>query len=76
MIRVHDSAPGVPAELQSRLFERLFRAESSRNRNSGGAGLGLSLCQSITQAHGGTIDIGDSPLGGISVCVRIPLATL
>lgn len=76
VIRINDSAPGVPAELQPRLFERLFRAESSRNRNSGGAGLGLSLCQSITQAHGGTIDISHSPLGGISVRVQIPLATL
>lgn len=74
IIRIADSAPGVPKELQPRLFERLFRAESSRNRNSGGAGLGLSLCQSITQAHGGRIDISDSPLGGITVCVRIPLA--
>lgn len=75
LIRVEDSAPGVPAELQPRLFERLFRAESSRNRNSGGAGLGLSLCQSITQAHGGTIDISDSALGGIAVSVRIPLTS-
>lgn len=75
VIRVLDSAPGVPKELQPRLFERLFRAESSRNRNSGGAGLGLSLCQSITQAHGGRIEISDSPLGGIVVCVRIPLAS-
>lgn len=76
LIRVDDSAPGVPGELQPRLFERLFRAESSRNRNSGGAGLGLSLCQSITQAHGGSIDISDSPLGGISVRVRIPLTSV
>src|SRR5690606_23238074 len=75
IIRIVDSAPGVPAELQQRLFERLFRADSSRNRNSGGAGLGLSLCQSITQAHGGQIDISDSPLGGITVSVRIPLAS-
>lgn len=75
VIRIADSAPGVPKDLQPRLFERLFRAESSRNRNSGGAGLGLSLCQSITQAHGGSIEISDSPLGGIAVCVRIPLAS-
>lgn len=74
IIRIADSAPGVPAELQHRLFERLFRADSSRNRNSGGAGLGLSLCQIITQAHGGQIDISDSPLGGITVSVEIPLA--
>lgn len=75
IIRVADSAPGVPAELQQRLFERLFRTDASRNRNSGGAGLGLSLCQSIVQAHGGKIDISDSDLGGITVTVRLPLAS-
>lgn len=75
VIHINDSAPGVPAELQPRLFERLFRTDASRNRNSGGAGLGLSLCQSITEAHGGNISISDSPLGGISVCVRLPLAS-
>lgn len=75
IIRVADSAPGVPAELQQRLFERLFRTDASRNRNSGGAGLGLSLCQSIVQAHGGQIDISDSDLGGITVTVRLPLAS-
>ncbi|MEZ5508335.1 MAG: ATP-binding protein [Gammaproteobacteria bacterium] len=75
IIRVADSAPGVPPELQQRLFERLFRTDASRNRNSGGAGLGLSLCQSIVQAHGGQIDISDSDLGGITVTVRLPLAT-
>lgn len=75
LIRIVDSAPGVPADLQPRLFERLFRAESSRNRNTGGAGLGLSLCQSIVQAHGGTIEIADSPLGGLAVSVRIPLTS-
>lgn len=75
IIRIADSAPGVAPELQQRLFERLFRTEASRNRNSGGAGLGLSLCQSIVQAHDGQIDISDSDLGGITVTVRLPLAT-
>lgn len=73
IITVSDSAPGVEKSVQPRLFERLFRAESSRNRNSGGAGLGLSLCQSIVQAHDGNITIADSPLGGLAVTVRIPL---
>lgn len=74
IVTVFDSAPGVDPALQPKLFERLFRAESSRNRNTGGAGLGLSLCHTITQAHGGSIEIDDSPLGGIAVTVRLPLA--
>ena len=73
VISVEDSAPGVEKSVQPRLFERLFRAESSRNRNTGGAGLGLSLCQTIVEAHNGSIVAADSPLGGLAVTVRIPL---
>ncbi|HEX4940160.1 MAG TPA: ATP-binding protein, partial [Candidatus Kapabacteria bacterium] len=73
VICVEDSAPGVEKSVQSRLFERLFRAESSRNRNTGGAGLGLSLCQTIAEAHNGSIVATDSTLGGLAVTVRIPL---
>ena len=73
VVSVEDSAPGVEKSLQPRLFERLFRAESSRNRNSGGAGLGLSLCQTIAEAHGGSIIAQDSSLGGLSIQVRLPL---
>jgi len=74
VIDVHDSAPGVAAELLPRLFERLFRVESSRNRARGGSGLGLSLCRSILDAHGGEISAHSSPLGGLWVRVRLPLA--
>lgn len=73
VISVEDSAPGVEKSVQPRLFERLFRAESSRNRNTGGAGLGLSLCQTIVEAHNGSIVAADSALGGLAVTVRIPL---
>jgi len=73
IVEVNDSVPGVDASIQPKLFERLFRADSSRNRDSGGAGLGLSLCQSIAEAHGGDISASDSPLGGLSISVRIPL---
>ena len=73
VICVEDSAPGVEKSVQSRLFERLFRAESSRNRNTGGAGLGLSLCQTIAEAHNGSIVATDSTLGGLAVTFRIPL---
>ena len=73
VICVEDSAPGVEKSVQPRLFERLFRAESSRNRNTGGAGLGLSLCQTIAEAHNGSISATDSTLGGLAVTVRIPL---
>jgi two-component system sensor histidine kinase BaeS len=68
-----DSAPGVPEEMLSRLSERLFRVEGSRNRASGGAGLGLSLCRSIVEAHNGKMDFKLSPLGGLWIQIIFPV---
>jgi two-component system, OmpR family, sensor histidine kinase BaeS len=72
LIDLHDSAPGVRAEHLPRLFERFFRAEASRNRKSGGAGLGLSICERIVQAHEGRIEARPSPLGGLWLRVELP----
>ncbi|MCC6301846.1 MAG: HAMP domain-containing protein [Gammaproteobacteria bacterium] len=68
-----DSAPGVPEEDLPRLFERLFRVESSRSRAYGGAGLGLAICRNIVHAHGGNISAQPSSLGGVWVRVTLPL---
>ncbi len=70
-----DSAPGVPESELPRLFDRLFRGESSRSREHGGSGLGLSICRATIEAHGGTIDASASPLGGLRVTLTLPLAT-
>ncbi len=67
-----DSAPGVPPEVMARLFERFFRVEASRNRASGGAGLGLAICRRIVDAHQGTIGASASPLGGLRMTVVLP----
>lgn len=72
ILELDDSAPGVPQHQREKLFERFFRAESSRNRDSGGAGLGLSLCRNIVHAHQGEISLHNSPLGGLRVSVRLP----
>jgi two-component system, OmpR family, sensor histidine kinase BaeS len=69
-----DSAPGVPADALSRIFERLYRVEGSRSREAGGSGLGLAICQSIVQAHGGAIEAHPSKLGGLWIELRIPNA--
>jgi two-component system sensor histidine kinase BaeS len=71
-IDLQDSGPGVPAELLPRLSERLFRVESSRNRGSGGAGLGLSLCKSIIEAHDGKMQFKLSPMGGLWIEIVFP----
>lgn len=71
-LRLADSAPGVSSEALPRLFERLFRVEDSRNRAHGGAGLGLALCKSIVEAHGGSIQAAASPLGGLEITIDLP----
>lgn len=73
-IGFQDSAPGVPANELDKLFDRLYRVEGSRNRTSGGAGLGLAICKNIIEAHAGTIAAQTSPLGGVMILVTIPVA--
>jgi len=72
-VNLQDSAPGVPLAEQDRLFERLYRVESSRNRATGGAGLGLAICRNIVEGHNGRISIQPSPLGGICITIELPL---
>lgn len=73
LIELEDSAPGVDESLHEKLFERLYRAESSRSRETGGAGLGLSICKNIVEAHQGQIHIANSRLGGLKVSIHLPL---
>lgn len=72
-ITLQDYAPGVPEEAFPRLFERLYRADASRNRESGGSGLGLAISLRIVQAHRGTIEAMPSSLGGVCVALSFPL---
>lgn len=73
IILFEDSAPGVPADMLERLFDRLFRVERSRSRATGGAGLGLALCKSIVESHEGSITARPSRLGGLCVEIILPL---
>lgn len=69
---IEDSAPGLDATQRGQLFERFYRAENSRGRAGGGSGLGLSICREIVLAHGGTIEVRPSELGGLAVLVNLP----
>jgi two-component system OmpR family sensor kinase len=71
LVTVEDDGPGMPPELVASAFERFTRGDSSRTRESGGAGLGLSLVQAITAAHGGTVTVASRP-GRTRFEVRLP----
>lgn len=73
VLRFDDSAPGVAPDELPLVFERLFRAEGSRSRALGGSGLGLSICRTMVEAHGGEIDASASPLGGLRITFWLPL---
>jgi two-component system, OmpR family, sensor histidine kinase BaeS len=72
-IVIEDSAPGVPVSSLDRLGERFFRVEASRNRQFGGAGLGLALSRQILEVHAGRLEFGPSPLGGLRATIILKL---
>jgi signal transduction histidine kinase len=67
-----DSAPSVSPDMLPRLFDRFFRVDASRNRANGGSGIGLALCQTVVEAHGGAICAESSPLGGLRIGITLP----
>ncbi|MBN1626898.1 MAG: HAMP domain-containing protein [Deltaproteobacteria bacterium] len=69
-----DTGPGVPEDSLPRLFERLYRADSSRSRSTGGSGLGLAICKTIAELHHGAIKARNGDEGGLEIEVTLPLA--
>lgn len=70
-----DTGPGVPDEALPRLFDRLYRADPSRNRMTGGSGLGLAICKSIIENHNGMIKAQNVEKGGLNIEIMLPLST-
>lgn len=69
---VEDTAPGLPQDDLTRIFEPLYRADPARSREAGGSGLGLAICQQIAKAHRGTIRAEASALGGVKFIIELP----
>jgi signal transduction histidine kinase len=72
IIEVDDDGPGVPPGEMERVFEPFYRGEPSRNRETGGIGLGLAVVRSLARAHGGDVTLHNRAEGGLRACVRLP----
>jgi two-component system sensor histidine kinase BaeS len=75
VLTISDSFPSVPDNSLPKLFDHLYRVESSRNRKTGGSGLGLSLCKKIMSAHQGSIGAYHAKQGGLKISCIFPLMT-
>ncbi len=71
VMTIGNTGPGIPSDRREALFERFYRSASSRNRDSGGSGLGLSLCREIAVAHGGQIELSRSDEQWTEFSVRL-----
>ncbi len=69
---VEDDGPGIPPEQRERVFERFHRTDPSRDRASGGAGLGLAIVRAIAEAHGGSVQAEESRYGGARLVLTLP----
>jgi two-component system OmpR family sensor kinase len=73
-VEIIDHGEGIPAQIRDKIFERFYRADASRTRDTGGSGLGLAIVQSIVAAHDGIIGVSETAGGGATFKVSFPLA--
>lgn len=72
-LSVEDDGPGIPVDKRDDVFKAFYRVEGSRNKETGGVGLGLSIAKDVIVSHGGSIQLEDSDLGGLRVLISLPL---
>jgi two-component system, OmpR family, sensor kinase len=72
-LRVADDGPGMPQDTAARVFEPFFRADPSRTRETGGAGLGLAIVAAVVEAHGGRVELDTAPGAGAAFTIHLPL---
>jgi signal transduction histidine kinase len=71
-IRIRDAGPGIPDGELARVFDPFYRVETSRSRESGGTGLGLTIARNIAEQHGGSIALANHPDGGLEATLMLP----
>ena len=74
VLTVDDDGPGIPDAERERVLQRFVRLDEARSRDDGGSGLGLAIVDEVARAHGGSVSISQSPLGGARIEVRLPTA--
>ena len=72
-LTIDDDGPGIPADKRDDVFKAFYRIEGSRNKETGGVGLGLAIAKDVIVSHGGSIQLEDSDLGGLRVLISLPL---
>jgi signal transduction histidine kinase len=72
VLTVDDDGPGIPESERERVLQRFVRLDEARSRDDGGSGLGLSIVDEVVRAHGGSMSITQSPLGGVRIQVTLP----
>jgi signal transduction histidine kinase len=73
VVAIRDRGPGIPADALDNVFRPYYRVDKSRNRSTGGVGLGLTVAQAIIQGHGGEIILKNRPEGGLEARVVLPV---
>jgi len=73
VVRIDDNGPGIPKDRHEDVFKPFFRLENSRNRETGGTGLGMTVARTIVRAHGGDIKLSNREDGGLRMEVRLPI---
>jgi signal transduction histidine kinase len=72
IIRIRDAGPGIPEDELDKVMEPFYRLEGSRNRETGGTGLGLAFARNIAQSEGGELQLRNHPDGGLEACLTLP----
>ncbi|HLS07809.1 HAMP domain-containing histidine kinase [Lentibacillus sp.] len=73
-VAVQDNGPGIPKAEQEKIFDRFYRIDKSRSRETGGTGLGLSIAAAITEAHDGTLTVTSTPGEGSTFTLKLPVS--
>jgi two-component system, OmpR family, sensor kinase len=74
-VTISDNGPGLPTDMLETVFDPFVRIDPSRNRSTGGVGLGLTIARAIAQDHGGALTLANHASGGLTATIILPVIT-